>query len=67
MKWAWLTRGTIRQIEEETVQWCNEILALKPLMALRMLKASFNLDTDGLAGLQNPLQVMTNIDVLYNR
>ena len=39
------------KLEEETVQWCNEILALSP-MALRMLKASFNADTDGLAGLQ---------------
>ena len=39
------------KLEEETVQWCHEILALSP-MALRMLKASFNADTDGLAGLQ---------------
>ena len=39
------------QLEEETVKWCQEILQLSP-MALRMLKASFNADTDGLAGLQ---------------
>ena len=39
------------KLEEETVQWCNEILALSP-MALRMLKGAFNADTDGLAGLQ---------------
>ena len=39
------------KLEEETVQWCEEILQLSP-MALRMLKASFNADTDGLAGLQ---------------
>lgn len=39
------------QLEEETVKWCEEILQLSP-MALRFLKASFNADTDGLAGLQ---------------
>ncbi|MCF0154760.1 MAG: 1,4-dihydroxy-2-naphthoyl-CoA synthase [Veillonella sp.] len=39
------------QLEDETVKWCEEILQLSP-MALRMLKASFNADTDGLAGLQ---------------
>ena len=39
------------KLEEETVQWCSEILELSP-MALRMLKGSFNADTDGLAGLQ---------------
>mgnify|MGYP001263099289 CR=1 FL=1 len=39
------------QLEEETVKWAQEILCLSP-MALRMLKASFNAATDGLAGLQ---------------
>lgn len=39
------------KLEEETVQWCNEILEMSPT-ALRFLKASFNADTDGLAGLQ---------------
>ena len=39
------------KLEEETVQWCSEILELSP-MALRMLKGAFNADTDGLAGLQ---------------
>lgn len=38
-------------LEAETVKWCEEILQLSP-MALRFLKASFNADTDGLAGLQ---------------
>jgi len=38
-------------LEEETVQWCREMLALSPL-ALRMLKASFNAAEDGLAGVQ---------------
>jgi naphthoate synthase len=39
------------RLEEETVQWCREMLALSPL-ALRMLKASFNAAEDGLAGVQ---------------
>jgi naphthoate synthase len=39
------------QLEDETVQWCREMLALSPL-ALRMLKASFNAAEDGLAGVQ---------------
>ncbi|MDQ0352939.1 naphthoate synthase [Alkalibacillus filiformis] len=41
----------VDQLEEETVQWCNEMLEKSPT-ALRFLKASFNADTDGLAGLQ---------------
>jgi naphthoate synthase len=39
------------RLEEETVSWCHEMLALSPF-ALRLLKASFNADEDGLAGLQ---------------
>jgi len=39
------------QLEEETVKWAKEILQHSPT-ALRFLKASFNADTDGLAGLQ---------------
>lgn len=39
------------RLEDETVQWCREMLALSPT-ALRVLKASFNADTDGAAGLQ---------------
>jgi len=39
------------QLEQETVRWCREMLALSPF-ALRMLKASFNADEDGLAGIQ---------------
>ena len=38
-------------LEQETVQWCKEMLALSPF-ALRLLKASFNADEDGLAGIQ---------------
>ena len=39
------------RLEAETVAWCREMLHLSP-MALRLLKASFNADEDGLAGLQ---------------
>lgn len=39
------------QLEEETVQWCREMLALSP-MSLRLLKSSFNAAEDGLTGLQ---------------
>jgi len=42
----------IEALEEETVQWCREMLELSP-MALRMLKASFNAADDGLAGVQH--------------
>jgi naphthoate synthase len=41
----------LERLEEETVQWCREMLALSPL-ALRMLKASLNAADDGLAGIQ---------------
>jgi naphthoate synthase len=41
----------LERLEEETVQWCREMLDLSPL-ALRMLKASFNAAEDGLAGVQ---------------
>jgi naphthoate synthase len=39
------------ELETETVKWCREMLALSPF-ALRLLKASFNADEDGLAGIQ---------------
>jgi naphthoate synthase len=39
------------ELEDSTVQWCREMLALSPF-ALRLLKASFNADEDGLAGIQ---------------
>jgi naphthoate synthase len=41
----------LEQLEEETVRWCEEMLALSPI-ALRMLKASLNAADDGLAGIQ---------------
>lgn len=39
------------RLEEETVQWCREILTNSPI-AIRCLKAGFNADCDGQAGLQ---------------
>ena len=39
------------QLEAETVSWCKEMLALSPF-SLRLLKASFNAEEDGLAGIQ---------------
>jgi naphthoate synthase len=41
----------LERLEEETVAWCREMLAHSPF-ALRLLKASFNADEDGLAGIQ---------------
>jgi len=39
------------KLEEETVQWCTEILDKSPT-SIRILKASLNADCDGQAGLQ---------------
>ena len=41
----------IERLEEETVQWCREILTNSPT-AIRCLKAALNADCDGQAGLQ---------------
>jgi naphthoate synthase len=41
----------IEDLERETVAWCREMLHLSPL-ALRLMKASFNAEEDGLSGLQ---------------
>ncbi len=41
----------LERLEQETVAWCKEMLALSPF-ALRLLKASFNADEDGLSGIQ---------------
>ena len=49
------------RLEEETVQWAREMLEKSPL-ALRFLKAAFNADTDGLAGLQ---QLAGDATLLY--
>ena len=41
----------VADLEEETLRWADEILQKSPT-ALRFLKAAFNADTDGLAGVQ---------------
>jgi naphthoate synthase len=41
----------LADLERETVAWCREMTALSPL-SLRLLKASFNAEEDGLTGLQ---------------
>jgi naphthoate synthase len=41
----------LERLEEETVRWCREMLALSPF-SLRLLKASFNAAEDGLSGVQ---------------
>jgi naphthoate synthase len=41
----------LERLEQETVAWCQEMLALSPF-ALRLLKASFNAAEDGLSGIQ---------------
>lgn len=51
----------LERLEEETVQWCREILANSP-MALRCLKAALNADCDGQAGLQ---ELAGNATLLY--
>jgi len=49
------------RLEEEAIQWAREMLEKSP-MALRVLKAAFNADTDGLAGLQ---QLAGDATLLY--
>ena len=39
------------ELEETTVAWCRDMLRQSP-MALRCLKAAFNAETDGMAGIQ---------------
>ena len=51
----------IDRLEDETVAWCRKMLGNSPL-ALRCLKAAFNADTDGLAGLQ---ELAGNATLLY--
>ncbi|WP_017549201.1 1,4-dihydroxy-2-naphthoyl-CoA synthase [Salinicoccus carnicancri] len=51
----------VDRLEDETVQWCEEMMAHSPT-ALRLLKAGMNADTDGLAGLQ---QMAGDATLLY--
>lgn len=49
------------QLEDEAIKWAKEILEKSPT-AIRFLKAAFNADTDGLAGLQ---QLAGDATLLY--
>lgn len=49
------------QLEEVTISWCRKMLEKSPL-ALRMLKASFNAELDGQAGIQ---QLAGDATLLY--
>ena len=51
----------LRELHAEAITWAREILAKSPT-AIRFLKASFNVDTDGQAGLQ---QLAGDATLLY--
>jgi naphthoate synthase len=51
----------LEELEAATVEWAKRILEMSPL-ALRLLKAAFNADTDGLAGIQ---QLAGDATLLY--
>src|SRR5213595_3793524 len=51
----------LAELEATTVEWCRKILAKSPL-ALRLLKAGLNADSDGLAGIQ---QLAGDATLLY--
>jgi naphthoate synthase len=51
----------LERLEEETLEWCRRILEMSPL-ALRLLKAAFNAESDGLAGIQ---QLAGDATLLY--
>jgi naphthoate synthase len=51
----------VADLEATTIEWCRKILAKSPL-ALRLLKAGLNADSDGLAGIQ---QLAGDATLLY--
>ncbi|KAA9356718.1 MULTISPECIES: 1,4-dihydroxy-2-naphthoyl-CoA synthase [Larkinella] len=51
----------LEQLEETTLEWCRKMLEKSPI-ALRMLKASFNAELDGQAGIQ---QLAGDATLLY--
>jgi naphthoate synthase len=62
LAWGLVNRVVpLASLEEETVALCRRMLEMSPL-ALRMLKAGFNADTDGLAGIQ---QLAGDATLLY--
>lgn len=62
LEMGWInTVVPLDQVEDVTIEWAEEILKKSPL-ALRMIKASLNADTDGLAGIQ---QLAGDATLLY--
>ncbi|MBI3211784.1 MAG: 1,4-dihydroxy-2-naphthoyl-CoA synthase [Simkania negevensis] len=59
----WLINHVVpyEELEKTTLEWCDKILEHSPL-ALRCLKAAFNADLDGQAGLQ---ELAGNATLLY--
>ena len=51
----------LAELEATTIEWCRKILERSPL-AIRMLKASFNAELDGQAGIQ---ELAGNATLLY--
>ena len=51
----------IKELEDEGVQWANEMLQMSPL-ALRLLKSAFNAELDGQTGIQ---ELAGNATLLY--
>jgi naphthoate synthase len=61
-RWGLVNRVVpLDKLEEETVAVCNRMLEMSPL-ALRLIKAGFNADVDGLAGVQ---QLAGDATLLY--
>ncbi|WP_088809857.1 MULTISPECIES: 1,4-dihydroxy-2-naphthoyl-CoA synthase [Listeria] len=62
LEMGWInTVVPVSELENETVAWAEEMLKKSPT-ALRFIKAAFNADTDGLAGIQ---QLAGDATLLY--
>lgn len=62
LEWGLVNRVVpLERLEEETVAVCERILQMSPL-SLRLIKAGFNADADGLAGIQ---QLAGDATLLY--
>jgi naphthoate synthase len=62
LDWGLVNRVVpLEKLEEETIEVCRRMLSMSPL-ALRVIKAGFNADTDGLAGIQ---QLAGDATLLY--
>ncbi|MCI0130308.1 MULTISPECIES: 1,4-dihydroxy-2-naphthoyl-CoA synthase [Enterococcaceae] len=62
LEMGWInTVAPLDKVEEVTMEWAEELLTKSPI-ALRMIKAAMNADTDGLAGIQ---QLAGDATLLY--